>query len=81
MGGLGKTLLIRKVGKYAKLANVFDEVAIAIVSQNPNVKKTQTEAAEGLGKRLVGKTKYIWSLRSTERLEQESRILIVLDDI
>ncbi|KAJ8440271.1 hypothetical protein Cgig2_001606 [Carnegiea gigantea] len=64
MGGVGKTSLIIEVAKYTKTKNMFDEVVIATVSQNPNLVKIQTEIAEGLGLQLIEKTSNqdSWSL-------------------
>ncbi|KAG6681893.1 hypothetical protein I3842_13G112200 [Carya illinoinensis] len=52
MGGIGKTEMAKEIAKRVKGDNLFDKVAIAVVSQNPNLKEIQAEIAERLGPKL-----------------------------
>ncbi|XP_058205815.1 uncharacterized protein LOC131319541 isoform X4 [Rhododendron vialii] len=84
MGGVGKTTLVNEVAKRAKEDNHFDEVAIAVVSQEPNLTNVQAYIADMLG---------LKNLRDTEspiaradllrrRLSQDNKkVLVILDDI
>ncbi|OMO52543.1 Disease resistance protein [Corchorus capsularis] len=82
MGGVGKTTLVKKVGRKAKEElKLFGEVVLVTVSQNPNIGKIQTEIAESLKLRLSnttedGKAEQVWA-----RLQNEKSILIILDDV
>ncbi|XP_073267314.1 LOW QUALITY PROTEIN: probable disease resistance protein At1g61310 [Populus alba] len=80
MGGVGKTTLVKEVGRRAKELHLFDEVLIATVSQNPNVTGIQDQMADSLDlnfdkKSKEGRAKELW-----QRL-QGKKMLIVLDDV
>nr|XP_034903225.1 LOW QUALITY PROTEIN: probable disease resistance protein At4g27220 [Populus alba] len=80
MGGVGKTTLVKEVGRRAKELHLFDEVLIATVSQNPNVTGIQDQMADSLDlkfdkKSKEGRAKELW-----QRL-QAKKMLIVLDDV
>jgi Cdc6-like AAA superfamily ATPase len=49
MTGVGKTTLVREVAKQAMEEKFFDEVAIANVTQSPNLTRIQGEVAKMLG--------------------------------
>ncbi|XP_044473771.1 disease resistance protein At4g27190-like [Mangifera indica] len=81
MGGVGKTTLVKQVGKQAKEEKLYDSVVLVVVSQNPNIMNIQAEIAEMLG--LTSLSVNSKSARASslwERIKEE-RILIILDDI
>nr|TKS06657.1 putative disease resistance protein [Populus alba] len=80
MGGVGKTTLVKEVGRRAKELRLFDEVLIATVSQNPNVTDIQDQMADSLGLRFDEKSKKGRADRLWQRL-QGKKILIIVDDV
>ncbi|KAJ6301128.1 hypothetical protein OIU77_015438 [Salix suchowensis] len=81
MGGVGKTTLVREVGRRAKESQLFDVVLLATVSQNPNVMYIQDRMAESLGldfdvKTIEGRAGRLW-----QRLETVKKLLVILDDV
>nr|CAN77510.1 hypothetical protein VITISV_036215 [Vitis vinifera] len=69
MGGVGKTTLVEQVAKHAKEQKLFDEVVMASVFQNPDLRKIQGQLADMLGlpiapvtvaKALKNKSVSIW---------------------
>jgi len=80
MGGVGKTTLVKEVGRRAKELHLFDEVLIATVSQNPNVTDIQDQMADSLGLRFDEKSKKGRADRLWQRL-QGKKMLIILDDV
>ena len=52
MRGVGKTTLVKEVGRIATESQLFDEVLMATVSQNPNVIDIQNRMAERLALRF-----------------------------
>ncbi|KAJ6301126.1 hypothetical protein OIU77_015436, partial [Salix suchowensis] len=81
MGGVGKTTLVKEVGRRAKESHLFDEVLLATVSQNPNVMYMQDRMAESLGLRFDEKTKEGRAHRLWQRLTTEKKLLVILDDV
>ncbi|XP_044473466.1 disease resistance protein At4g27190-like [Mangifera indica] len=82
MGGVGKTTLVKQVGKQAKEEKLYDSVVMVVVSQTPNIMNIQAEIAEMLG--LTSLSENFKSARASslwERIKKEKRILIILDDI
>ncbi|OMO87989.1 hypothetical protein CCACVL1_08614 [Corchorus capsularis] len=82
MGGVGKTTLVKEVGRQAKESKLFAEVVIVTVSQNPNIGKLQKEIAESLKLTLNNKT----DVGRREQLcaallQKKESILIILDDL
>lgn len=49
MGGIGKTTMLNEVFERAKDKGLFDEVAMAVVTQKPNLFKIQDEIADFMG--------------------------------
>ncbi|KAL9403404.1 hypothetical protein Peur_000376 [Populus x canadensis] len=81
MGGVGKTTLVKEVGRRAKeLQPPLDEVLMATVSQNPNVIDIQDRMAEKLGLEFKEKTKEGRADRLWKRLRGK-KMLIILDDV
>ncbi|OMO58149.1 hypothetical protein COLO4_34827 [Corchorus olitorius] len=82
MGGVGKTTLVKEVGRQAKESKLFGEVVIVTVSQNPNIGKLQKEIAESLKLTLsnttdVGRREQLCAAL----LQKGESILIILDDL
>ncbi|KAF8395849.1 hypothetical protein HHK36_019803 [Tetracentron sinense] len=81
VGGVGKTTLVKQVGKRAKDEKLFDEVVMAVVSQHPDIKKIQEQIAYMLGLKFSETTDLGRADRLTERLANGKRILIIMDDV
>uniref|UniRef100_A0A2N9EX98 AAA+ ATPase domain-containing protein n=1 Tax=Fagus sylvatica TaxID=28930 RepID=A0A2N9EX98_FAGSY len=85
MAGVGKSTLVREVAKKVKEERLFDEVAIAIVKQNPDQRRIQGEIADklDLDLQLAKETLSGRADLLRERLTQDKnkKILIILDDI
>lgn len=82
MSGVGKTMLAKEVASQAKADQLFDEVIMAVVSQNPDTKRIQGEIGDKLGlqfnkvESLSGRAVLL-----RERLRKEKKILVILDDV
>ncbi|KAG5555944.1 hypothetical protein RHGRI_006553 [Rhododendron griersonianum] len=84
MGGVGKTTMVNEVAKRAKEDNHFDEVAIAVVSQEPNLTHVQACIADTLGlKNLRDLASPIAraDLLRKRLLQDNKKVLVILDDI
>ncbi|XP_077243586.1 putative disease resistance protein At4g27220 isoform X2 [Tasmannia lanceolata] len=81
MGGVGKTTLVEQVGKKAKKEKWCDDVVKVTVSQEHDLEKIQSELAEKLGMQLTEKNVGVRAGRLLDRLKQEKKILIILDDL
>ncbi|KAK6933599.1 NB-ARC [Dillenia turbinata] len=83
MGGVGKTTLIKEVAKRAEAMNLFDEILMAVVSQDPSIRKIQDQFASRLGLSL-GDDKESDTVRSGrlhEKLKKIGKVLVILDDL
>ncbi|KAH9752596.1 Disease resistance protein [Citrus sinensis] len=81
MGGTGKTTLVKKVARQAMEDELFDMVVFSEVSQIPDIKRIQQEIAEKLGLELHEEVESRRACRLFERLRNEKKILVVLDNI
>ncbi|XP_035538953.1 uncharacterized protein LOC109021335 isoform X1 [Juglans regia] len=81
MPGIGKTTLAREVAKQAKKEKLFDEVAMAVVTHSPDMRRIQGEIADMLDLKFDMETVPGRAIRLQERLRREKKILIILDDI
>ncbi|KAF5463498.1 hypothetical protein F2P56_019405 [Juglans regia] len=83
--GVGKSTLIKEIFKKAKEESLFDEVALANVTDNPNLSQIQEEIADMLDLKLDPncKTERVRAGHLRARLEKdkEKKILVILDDI
>ncbi|KAF3445368.1 hypothetical protein FNV43_RR10544 [Rhamnella rubrinervis] len=81
IGGIGKTTMAKEVARRAKEEKLFKEVAMAVVSQKPNVTRIQGEIADLLGLSLTGETTVGRAGELYNRIKSIAKILIILDDI
>ncbi|KAL0005342.1 hypothetical protein SO802_012903 [Lithocarpus litseifolius] len=81
MGGVGKTMLVKEVLKQAEKGKLFDKYIFLVVSNDPDLKKIQTEIAEQLDLKFEKETELARRDQLRKRLKQENRLLIILDDI
>ncbi|GAY66743.1 hypothetical protein CUMW_251260 [Citrus unshiu] len=81
MGGIGKTTLVKEFARQAREKKLFDRVVFSEVSQTPDIKKIQGEIAEKLGLELSNEAEYRRASRLYERLKNENKILVILDNI
>ncbi|KAJ6314012.1 hypothetical protein OIU78_017630 [Salix suchowensis] len=81
MGGVGKTTLVKEIGRRAKESQLFDVVLLATVSQNPNVMYMQDRMAESLDLCIDEKTTEGRANRLWQRLKTEKKLLVILDDV
>ncbi|KAJ7950384.1 Disease resistance protein [Quillaja saponaria] len=80
-GGVGKTTLVKEIAEKAKKANVFEVVVMAVVTQTPDLKRIQGEIADILGLKFDEESVLGRASRLRERITQEKKILVILDDI
>lgn len=81
MGGVGKTTLVKDVGKKLKKDHLFDEVAMAVVSLAPDLIKIQDEIADALGLEFQDEKGIERAGRLCGRLDTARRVLVILDDV
>ncbi|XP_042509169.1 probable disease resistance protein At4g27220 [Macadamia integrifolia] len=81
MGGVGKTTLMKEMAKELKNNGLFDRVVMVTVSQNRILTDIQNEIAEKLGFKFEDVSESVRASRLLERVKQEKRILIILDDL
>ncbi|XP_028104080.1 probable disease resistance protein At4g27220 [Camellia sinensis] len=84
LGGVGKTKMVEEVGKQVKKDGLFDEVVMAVVSQDANVRKIQLQLVGGLNPKPDVVTITDEHERAKElwlRLDNGKKNLIILDDI
>lgn len=81
MGGVGKTTMMKEVIKTVEKRNLFDEVVMAVVSQNPNITKIQDEMADRLCLNLDNRGEFGRAGRLRARLLERKSTLVVLDDL
>eukprot|EP00262_Sarcandra_glabra_P001973 TRINITY_DN1216_c0_g1_i11.p1 TRINITY_DN1216_c0_g1~~TRINITY_DN1216_c0_g1_i11.p1 ORF type:complete len:386 (-),score=47.71 TRINITY_DN1216_c0_g1_i11:1985-3142(-) len=82
LGGVGKTTLMKQVGKQMKRENLYNEVVMVTVSQNFDLQKIICEIGEKLGlTKLREEPEPLRAGRLCERLKQEKKVLLILDDL
>ncbi|KAH9687084.1 Disease resistance protein [Citrus sinensis] len=82
MGGVGKTTLVRQVRKQVMENKLFDKVAMAEVTENPDHQKIQDKLASDLGIKFeLNENIFDRANRLRRVLKKEKRVLIILDNI
>ncbi|KAG6625218.1 hypothetical protein CIPAW_16G081300 [Carya illinoinensis] len=81
MPGVGKTTLMREVARQVKEDKLFDEVALADVTQSQDLRRIQGEIAEMLDLKLDAETICGRAIHLRQRLTKEKKILVILDDV
>ncbi|KAI5660509.1 hypothetical protein M9H77_29302 [Catharanthus roseus] len=83
MGGTGKTMLVKEISQKAKREHMFDEVTLAVVSQNLNVREIQNQLADRLGLSFPEGSISVRAERLYARLmmKDSKKILVILDDV
>jgi disease resistance protein RPS2 len=72
---------VKEAGRKAKELQLFDEVLMATVSQNPNVIDIQNLMADMLGLDIKEKSREGRADRLRHRLKEVEKMLIILDDV
>ncbi|KAL3750208.1 hypothetical protein ACJRO7_011229 [Eucalyptus globulus] len=83
-GGVGKSKVLADIERQAKKEKLFDVVALAEVSRNPDLRRIQGEIAYALGLNIMNEeTTHGRADLLCRRLESyfEKRILIILDNL
>lgn len=81
LGGVGKTTLVKQVTARVKEDRIYKLVAIATITQKPDLDKIQQEIADWLGYPFDVESTPARGTQLHARLKQEEKVLIVLDDI
>ncbi|CAN4118668.1 unnamed protein product [Withania somnifera] len=81
MGGVGKTTMVKTIAKRVRGEKMFDEVVMAVVSQQPDLRKIQGEISELLGLKLEEESLSARASRLRTRLMNVKKILVILDDV
>ncbi|KAH9687030.1 Disease resistance protein [Citrus sinensis] len=82
MGGVGKTTLVKQVAKQVMEDKLFDKVAMAEVTENPDHQKIQDELASDLGIKFeLNESIFDRANRLCGVFKNEERHLIILDNI
>ncbi|XP_059638750.1 probable disease resistance protein At4g27220 [Cornus florida] len=80
MPGVGKTTMVEEVGKQAE-KGLFDEVAMAVFSQTPDLRKIQVKLADCLNLTLTKESEEGSAGELRNRLKNGRKILVILDDV
>ncbi|MCI12929.1 CC-NBS-LRR resistance protein, partial [Trifolium medium] len=81
MGGIGKTTLVKEVGKELKESGQFAHVIYTTVSFTPDIKKIQDDIAGPLGLKFWEYTESYRAKKLWSRLTNGEKILLILDDV
>ncbi|KAI4346781.1 hypothetical protein L6164_007649 [Bauhinia variegata] len=81
MPGVGKTTFVKEMVGIIEENKLFDEVVMAVVSQNPDYGKIQGQIADALGLKFDKETVQGRACQLLDRLKHISSVLIVLDDV
>ena len=81
MGGTGKTTMAKEIAKRAKDKKLFDEFAMAVVSQTPTTIEIQDQIADMLGLSFERKTERGRAEELASKLRNSNSVLVILDDV
>ncbi|KAL5758750.1 hypothetical protein ACOSP7_021361 [Xanthoceras sorbifolium] len=81
LGGVGKTTLVKEVGKQAEEQRLFVAVVFVEISEKPDTIEIQGVIGDKLGLEFREETKSGRARKLCERLKKESNILLILDNI
>ncbi|WJX68000.1 hypothetical protein P8452_52415 [Trifolium repens] len=81
MGGVGKTTLVKELAWQAENDGSFSAVAMATITDSPDVEKIQGQIADALDLKFNKETKEGRAAQLRERINKEKSILVILDDI
>ncbi|XP_042983818.1 disease resistance protein At4g27190-like [Carya illinoinensis] len=81
MAGVGKSTLMREIVRKVNKEKLFDEVAMVIVSESPDLRRIQGEIADTLGLKFDQETEKGRASQLQRRLSKDKKILVILDDI
>ncbi|XP_042992446.1 uncharacterized protein LOC122318833 isoform X8 [Carya illinoinensis] len=82
LAGVGKSTLMKEICRQVKEKRLFDEVALAEVTNSPNLCRIQGEIASMLNLQFdSNETKSKRADRLEKRLKNGNEILVILDDI
>lgn len=81
MGGVGKTTFVKEIIKNSDIGKFFDEVVMAVVSQNLDYLNIQGQIADALGLNFDKETIQGRACQLYERRKNINNVLIVLDDV
>ncbi|KAF2282849.1 hypothetical protein GH714_043153 [Hevea brasiliensis] len=82
IGGVGKTTMVKQLVQEVERQKLFDEVAMAVVSQTPNIKKIQGDIASCLSLKLDDESELTRAGKLRQRLINCGKtILLILDDV
>ena len=79
--GVGKTTLMKELAKEVLKDGSFDVVAMAEVTDSPNVENIQGQIADALALKFDEETKEERMQKLRGRISKEKNILVILDDI
>jgi hypothetical protein len=81
MGGVGKTKLVEQLAWQAKNDRLFSVVALATITDSPDLEKIQEKIADDLDMKFNMQTKEGRAMQLRQRISNEKSILVILDDI
>ncbi|CAJ2659434.1 unnamed protein product [Trifolium pratense] len=81
MGGVGKTTLVKELAWQAENHRLFSAVAMATITDSPDLEKIQGQIADALDMKFNKETKEGRAMQLRQRIINEKSILIILDDI
>ncbi|KAJ6918600.1 disease resistance protein [Populus alba x Populus x berolinensis] len=81
MRGMGKTVLVKEAARQAIQEKLFNQVVFATITQTPDIKQIQGQIADQLCLKFDEESEWGRAGRLRQRLKQEQKILIILDDL
>ncbi|XP_058092913.1 disease resistance protein At4g27190-like [Magnolia sinica] len=80
MGGIGKTTLMKEIGKQVKNTGLYNDVVMVEVTHNPDLTRIRKEIAGQLGMELKTYSDVVNKGALLERL-QDTKTLVILDNV